>query len=112
MRFITKRSKKEFPFQYNSYLKNKKMEDTKYGGSINRSKFDQDKEPLLPILFNGYTFATEYNEDRGHIYALQDVRNTQRITDKSVGSCHTCKSTAVPGMIKKMGDKYWGTTLQ
>ncbi len=103
--------KKEFPLQYNSYLKNKKMEDTKYSGSIKRSKFDPDKEPLLPILFNGYGFATDYNEDRGHIYALEDVRSTQRITDKSVGSCYTCKSTAVPTLIKKMGDKYWGTSF-
>jgi nitrite reductase (cytochrome c-552) len=103
--------KKLFPLQYNSYLKNKKMEDTKYGGSINRSKFDQDKEPLLPILFNGYGFATDYNEDRGHIYALDDVRSTKRITDKSVGSCYTCKSTAVPKLIAQMGDTYWNTNF-
>lgn len=103
--------KKQFPLQYNSYLKNKKMEDTKYSGSIKRSKFDPDKEPLLPILFNGYGFATEYNEDRGHIYALEDVRSIKRITDKSVGSCYTCKSTAVPKLIEEMGDNYWGTNF-
>lgn len=97
-----------FPLQYDSYLKNKKMEDTKYSGSVKRSKFDQDKEPLLPILFNGYGFATEYNEDRGHIYANEDIRAIARITDKSVGSCLTCKSTAVPQMIEEMGDDYWG----
>jgi nitrite reductase (cytochrome c-552) len=102
---------KLFPLQYSSYLKNKKMEDTKYGGSINRSKFDPDKEPLLPILFNGYSFATMYNEDRGHIYALEDVRSTKRITDKSVGSCYTCKSTAAPQLIKQLGDKYWNTSF-
>ncbi|WP_066386187.1 ammonia-forming cytochrome c nitrite reductase subunit c552 [Neobacillus mesonae] len=100
-----------FPLQYNSYLKNKKMEDTKYGGSVKRSKYDPDKEPLLPILFNGYGFATEYNEDRGHVYALDDIRDVKRITDKSVGSCYTCKSTAVPKMIKEMGDGYWGANF-
>ncbi|MCM3587945.1 ammonia-forming cytochrome c nitrite reductase subunit c552 [Mesobacillus maritimus] len=97
-----------FPLQYDSYLKNEEMEDTKYSGSEKRSKFDHDKEPYLPILFNGYGFATEYNEDRGHIYALEDVREIARITDKSVGSCLTCKSTAVPHMIEEMGDDYWG----
>lgn len=100
-----------FPLQYESYLKNQEMEDTKYSGSVKRSKFDPDKEPLLPILFNGYGFATEYNEDRGHIYALEDVRNIARITDKSVGSCYTCKSTAVPHMIEEMGDDYWGANF-
>ncbi|ALC89618.1 nitrite reductase [Bacillus sp. FJAT-18017] len=97
-----------FPLQYNSYMKNEKMEDTKYSGSVKRSKYDADKEPYLPILFNGYGFATEYNEDRGHVYALEDVKNVARITDKSVGSCYTCKSTAVPQMIEEMGDDYWG----
>lgn len=103
--------KKEFPLQYNSYLENKKMADTKHGGSENRSKFDSDKEPLLPILFNGYGFATDYNEDRGHTYALEDIRNTKRINDKSIGSCYTCKSTVVPKLINEMGDKYWGTNF-
>jgi nitrite reductase (cytochrome c-552) len=98
-----------FPLQYNSYQKNKAdTEDTKYSGSIKRSKYDADKEPYLPILFNGYGFATEYNEDRGHIYANEDIRSVKRINDKSIGSCLTCKSTAVPQMIAEMGDGYWG----
>lgn len=97
-----------FPLQYKSFYKTEKMEDTKYAGSINRSKYDHDKEPYLPILFNGYGFATQYTEDRGHAYANVDIRETARITDKSIGSCLTCKSTAVPHMIEEMGDDYWG----
>jgi nitrite reductase (cytochrome c-552) len=97
-----------FPLQYDSYQKNKKEEDTKYSGSVKRSKYDHDKEPYLPILFNGYGFATEYNEDRGHIYANEDIRSVARITDKSIGSCLSCKSTAVPQLIAEMGDDYWG----
>lgn len=100
-----------FPLQYESYQKNAEMEDTKYSGSVKRSKFDQDKEPYLPILFNGYGFATEYNEDRGHVYANEDVRAIARITDKSVGSCLTCKSTAVPHLIEDMGEEYWGANF-
>ncbi|MGG3466423.1 ammonia-forming cytochrome c nitrite reductase subunit c552 [Neobacillus pocheonensis] len=103
--------KKLFPLQYNSYKKNEKMEDTTYGGSLKVSKYGADKEPLLPILFNGYGFATEYNEERGHTYALEDIRSIKRITDKSVGSCYTCKSTAVPKMIEEMGDHYWGANF-
>ncbi len=98
-----------FPLQYDSYQKNSiDTGDTKYSGSVKRSKFDADKEPYLPILFNGYGFALDYNEDRGHTFANEDIRATLRITDKSIGSCLTCKSTAVPQMIEEMGDDYWG----
>lgn len=98
-----------FPLQYDSYMKNAEdTKDTKYSGSVKRAKYDHDKEPYLPILFNGYGFALDYNEDRGHVYANEDVRDTLRITDKSIGSCLTCKSTAVPHLIEEMGDDYWG----
>lgn len=98
-----------FPLQYDSYMKNgEDTEDTKYSGSVKRSKFDHDKEPYLPILFNGYGFALDYNEDRGHLYANEDILDTARINDKSIGSCLTCKSTAVPHLIEEMGDDYWG----
>jgi nitrite reductase (cytochrome c-552) len=101
--------KDKFPLQYESYmLNNEDTQDTKYSGSVKRSKYDHDKEPYLPILFNNYGFATEYNEDRGHTYAVEDVINVARINDASFGSCMTCKSTAVPQMIKEKGDNYWG----
>lgn len=96
-----------FPLQYASYMKNMEMKDTTYGGSVPRSKFSDDKEPLLPILFNGYPFATDYNEDRGHTYALEDIKRTLRVTDKTAGGCLSCKSTAVPQLIAEMGDHYW-----
>lgn len=106
--------KELFPLQYESYMATKDMSDTKYGGSVPTSKFDKSKEPLLPILFNGYGFATEYNEDRGHIYANEDIEKIARINDKSIGSCLTCKSTAVPQLLKaeNMGDKYWGANFR
>ncbi|MFO1444230.1 ammonia-forming cytochrome c nitrite reductase subunit c552 [Bacillus sp. Bva_UNVM-123] len=98
-----------FPLHYDSYMKNADdTVDTKYSGSVKRSKYDHDKEPYLPILFNGYGFALDYNEDRGHVYANEDIRTTLRITDKSIGSCLTCKSTAVPQLIEELGDDYWG----
>ncbi|MDF2557186.1 MAG: nitrite reductase [Bacillales bacterium] len=99
--------KKIFPLHYASYLKNNEMEDTKYGGSKPRSKFSLDKEPLLPILFNGYAFATDYNEERGHTYSLEDITKTLRVSDKTTGSCMTCKSTASPVLIQEMGDHFW-----
>ncbi|MDF2557274.1 MAG: nitrite reductase [Bacillales bacterium] len=99
--------KKLFPLQYKSYMSNMEMEDTTYGGSEPRSKFSDDKEPLLPILFNGYPFATDYNEDRGHTYAMVDIERTLRVTDKTAGGCLSCKSTVVPQLIADMGEHYW-----
>lgn len=98
-----------FPLQYESFNATKDMSDTKFGGSVPTSKFDQSKEPLLPILFNGYGFAWEYNEDRGHVYANEDIEKIKRINDKSPGACLTCKSTAVPKLLEEgnMGDGYW-----
>ncbi|NDI33829.1 ammonia-forming cytochrome c nitrite reductase subunit c552 [Chengkuizengella sediminis] len=96
-----------FPLHYASYQRNLEMEDTRFGGSVLASKFDHNKEPYAPILFNGYGFAKEYNEDRGHIYAVEDNISIARINDKSIGSCFTCKSTAVPSMIDQFGDEYW-----
>lgn len=96
-----------FPLQYASYMKGMEMGDTKYAGSEPRSKFSNDKEPLLPILFNGYGFALDYNEDRGHTYAMVDIQRTLRVTDKTAGGCLSCKSTAVPQLIDEMGADYW-----
>ncbi|MDX8359492.1 ammonia-forming cytochrome c nitrite reductase subunit c552 [Cytobacillus sp. IB215316] len=103
-----------FPLQYESYKRNEEMSDTKYGGSVPTSKFDHTKEPYLPIIFNGYGFAKEYNEDRGHIYAIEDNVNIARITDKSIGSCLTCKSTAVPILLEEdeFGDGYWSANFR
>lgn len=98
-----------FPLQYQSYLQNDIVSNkgSFYNGAEPITKFDQSKEPNLPILFNGYGFSIEYNEDRGHTYAIEDIKNTARITDKSIGSCMTCKSTAVPQLIEELGDDYW-----
>lgn len=98
-----------YPLQYNSYLKTEDdTEDTPYSGSIRRSKFMEDKEPLLPIIFNGYLFALDYKEDRGHAYANIDIVETQRMHENQPGACLTCKSSAVPVLIEEMGDGYWG----
>ena len=58
--------KDKFPLQYESYMKNFEMEDTKYGGSVKRSKFDPDKEPLLPILLLTATVSPLNTMNRGH----------------------------------------------
>ncbi len=95
---------KYYPSQYSSYLKNKEESKTEYGGSVRESKLDEF--PYLRQLFAGMGFGEDYNEERGHTYSLIDIReiNAKR---KPGGTCMTCKSTEVPGLIKKLGVKYY-----
>ncbi|ADH98815.1 ammonia-forming cytochrome c nitrite reductase subunit c552 [Salisediminibacterium selenitireducens] len=94
------------PVQYESYLKNAEQ-----SGPL-QSKFATDIEPNLPMLFHNYGFMLEYNKPRGHGYAVEDVINIARINDNSIGSCMTCKSTAVPALIDEMGDDYWSANFR
>lgn len=94
---------KVYPRHYDSYLKNAEMSSTDFGGSKPISKLEKD--PYLKILFAGNPFSIEYNEDRGHVYTVEDVKKIQR--KKPSASCWTCKSSDIPGLIKRMGIKYY-----
>jgi len=91
-----------FPNEYTSLLKTKENTiDTTYGGS---SKFSHlEKDPRQVILFAGYGFSLEYNDDRGHEWALTDVRETARVNEKTPGTCYSCKSSNNPGLWDKLG---------
>ena len=38
-----------------------------------------ERDPRQKILFAGYPFSKEYNDDRGHMNAVEDVRATKRL---------------------------------
>ncbi len=99
-----------FPNQYASLLKTA-ANDTKttYGGSLKYSKLEAD--PRLLILFAGYPFSKEYNEDRGHLNALADVRAIKRINEKSPATCYSCKSSDNPKLWSEMGMAAYDKTL-
>lgn len=91
-----------FPNQYDSMLMTKQNnQDTEFGGSSGFSWLKRD--PRLVILFGGYPFSKEYNDDRGHEWSLTDVRNTKRISDKTTGSCYSCKSSNNPAIWQQIG---------
>lgn len=91
---------KNFPREYDGFLKTKTdYGRTKYGGSDPYSKLEQD--PRLKRLFEGYSFAVEYNEDRGHAWTVEDVKKIKR--NPTNGTCMTCKSGQVPGLMQSMG---------
>lgn len=76
-----------FPSQVASFEKNSEMEKTTYGGSV---QVDYLKEyPYLKTFYKGYGFEKQYDRARGHVYALEDVINTER--PKAGASCLACK---------------------
>ncbi len=91
-----------YPREYQSYLK---TADTtfasKHGGSVTIDMLE--KNPDLVIMWAGYAFSREYNQSRGHYYALKDVRMTLRTAVPQPSTCWTCKSTDVPRLMNQMG---------
>ena len=75
---------------------------TTYGGS---EKYDKlARFPAMKRLWNGYAFAVEFGEDRGHFYALTDQKATKRQeVVKQPGACANCHSGDTPNLIKSMG---------
>jgi nitrite reductase (cytochrome c-552) len=100
-----------FPRQYESYMK---TADTtfrsKYAGSVMIDYLEQ--YPELVVMWAGYPFSRDYNQGRGHYYAVTDVRNTLRTTGPMPATCWTCKSTDVPRLMNEMGvAEYYAGTL-
>lgn len=91
-----------FPNQYSTLLLTETNDTrTAFGGSEPYSKLEAD--PRLIKLFAGNAFSVEYNEDRGHLNGLADVRQIKRVTDKTPATCYSCKSSDNPKLWDQMG---------
>ncbi len=103
---------KIFPLQYESWSKTKDPKDP--GKSMYKKGFDSDKIiydklsefPFLAQLFNGWAFGVEYNEPRGHHYAIIDQLEIDPSRTKAGGVCLACKSPLHKSMTEKNGMKY------
>ena len=77
-----------YPNQYHSLLKTETNNiDTTYAGSSQFSWLERD--PRQVILFGGYPFSKDYNDDRGHANAVDDVRETKRLNLNDEDPEHT-----------------------
>jgi nitrite reductase (cytochrome c-552) len=107
---------KNFPMQYDGYLRTVDQMRTRYGGSeavprtpsqadprsvVAQSRLEED--PRLKTMWAGYAFAKDFREERGHAYMLDDQTFTERqIVAKQPGTCMHCHgSVYVP--YKRMG---------
>ena len=97
-----------FPNQFTTFEKTATNNiETTYGGSSQFSWLERD--PRQVILFAGYPFSKDYNDDRGHANALEDVRATGRLNlnpddpKHTPATCYSCKSSNNPGLWDNMG---------
>ncbi|HEX8633538.1 MAG TPA: ammonia-forming cytochrome c nitrite reductase subunit c552 [Pyrinomonadaceae bacterium] len=107
---------KNFPLQYDGYLKTVDQVRTRYGGSeamprtpteadprsvVAQSRLEED--PRLKTMWAGYAFSTDFREERGHAYMLSDQTFTERQrVAQQPGTCIHCHgSVYVP--YKKLG---------
>lgn len=89
---------KYYPAHYDSYLQN-------FENKEKPSHFVT--APYMQTLYAGTGFAAEFNEPRGHVYTLEDIRNINPKRKKAGAVCNTCKSSEIPAIMQKYGDKYY-----
>lgn len=107
---------KNFPLQYDGYRNTVDQVRTRFGGSeavprtptqadprsiVAQSRLEED--PRLKTIWAGYAFATDFREERGHAYMLDDQTFTERQqVVKQPGTCMHCHASVyVP--YKKLG---------
>jgi len=95
-----------YPLQYSSYRKNLEMAPSPagFGGSEKVQK--SEKEPEILMNFKGMPFSIDYTEDRGHPYAIEDLKESKRVTSATVGSCMTCKTANIIDVYEEKGWDY------
>lgn len=103
-----------FPFQFDAYSRTVDQVRTRFGGSeaiprtpteadprsvVAQSKLEED--PRLKTMWAGYAFATDFREERGHAYMLDDQTYTERqIVAKQPGTCLQCHASVYTAMNK------------
>jgi nitrite reductase (cytochrome c-552) len=96
-----------FPLQYDAYRRTVDQSRTRYGGSeamphtptnadprsiVAQSRLQED--PRLTQFWAGYAFATDFREERGHAYMLEDQEFTRRqVVTQQPGTCLNCHAS-------------------
>jgi len=97
---------KNWPKQYDTYKLTALPTKTRFGGHGGSEALPQQKSELLPFLpriFQGYAFAIDYRDRRGHAYMLSDQEETERHKVPQTGSCIHCHASVMP-VYRTLGD--------
>ncbi|MCK4835308.1 MAG: ammonia-forming cytochrome c nitrite reductase subunit c552 [Candidatus Aminicenantes bacterium] len=103
---------KVYPHNYESWLKTKEPKPT--GRSKFRKGWDTDEViydrlseyPFSALLYNGWGFGIEYNEPRGHYYAIIDQIEIDPSRTSPGGVCLACKTPYHKSFTEKHGMTY------
>ena len=105
---------KNFPLQYDDYLRTVDQVRTRFGGSeatprtptavdprsvVAQSRLEED--PRLKTMWAGYAFSKDFREERGHGHMLEDQVFTERQqAAKQPGTCLNCHASMVVPMLE------------
>ena len=108
---------KNFPLQYDSYLRTVDQVRTRYGGSeavphtptdadprsiVAQSRLEED--PRLVTMWAGYAFSKDFREERGHAHMLVDQIYTERQkVVQQPGTCINCHASLYT-VYKQLGN--------
>ena len=103
---------KVYPLHYESWLKTRDPKPA--GKSTYKRGWDDDKIiydklsefPFLALLYHGWGFGVEYNEPRGHYYAVKDQLEIDPSRVSVGGVCLSCKSPLHRKMTETRGKDY------
>jgi nitrite reductase (cytochrome c-552) len=98
---------KNFPLQYDAYLRTVDQQRTRFGGSealpqapseadprsvVAQERIEED--PRLKTMWAGYAFSVDFRKKRGHAYMLEDQTYTRRVQEfKQPGTCIHCHAS-------------------
>ena len=103
---------KNFPRQYDGYIRTANNTPARFKWSEGRPPEGEEavgedphakkadsklvSDPNLRTIFNGYAFAIDYRERRGHAFMLHDQRDTERVKQRpQPGACLSCHASNV-----------------
>lgn len=83
----------KYPEIYASYMKN--------GENFKTTDYVKDY-PMIATLYEGIAFSKYYSSARGHLFTVDDVKETGR--PHKLANCFSCKTPYFSVMVNEMGD--------
>ncbi len=94
---------RNWPKQYDQYKRTAlSARPEGQGGSESLPPQKADEFPWLTTIYQGYAFAIDYREARGHAYMLHDQEVTERHKVRQTGSCLHCHASVMP-LYRELG---------